>query len=80
MSGLKMMMFDEGAGQEIRCRIISKWCKVDSYVPTKEKLLLEIEKNRPDIVVLDLDLYARIDGIKTTEKIRDRFDIPVWYE
>ncbi len=79
MSGLKLMMFDEGAGQEIRCRFISDWFKIDSYVP-KERLLSEIEKINPDVVVMDLDLYARIDGIDTAEKIRDQFDIPVWYE
>ena len=53
--------------------------KIDSYVP-EEKLLSEIEKINPDVIVIDLDLYARIDGIETTEKIRDQFDIPIWYE
>jgi chemotaxis response regulator CheB len=53
--------------------------KIDSYVP-EERLLSEIEKINPDVIVIDLDLYARIDGIETTEKIRDQFDIPIWYE
>jgi DNA-binding NarL/FixJ family response regulator len=78
MSGLKLMMLNEGIGQEIRCRFISEWFKIDSYVP-QEGLLSQIEKINPDVVVIDLDLYARIDGINTTEKIRDRFDIPVWF-
>jgi DNA-binding NarL/FixJ family response regulator len=77
--GLKLMMVDKGADQEIRYRFISEWFKIDSYVP-KERLFSEIEKINPDVVVIDLKLYARIDGIDTTEKIRDRFDIPVWYE
>jgi len=53
--------------------------KIDSYVP-EERLLSEIEKINPDVIVINLDLYARIDGIETTEKIRDQFDIPIWYE
>jgi DNA-binding response OmpR family regulator len=39
----------------------------------------EIEKTHPDIVIMDLDLYAKIDGIETSRKIRSKFDVPVWY-
>ena len=63
MSEQSVMMFEEGTDKGIRCRFISEWFKIESYLYTREKLLSEIEKNRPDIVVLDLDLYARIDGI-----------------
>ncbi len=80
MPGLKLMMFDEETGQKIRCRFISEWFKIDSYVSGKEGLLSEIKKNNPDVVVLNLDLYAKIDGIETSQIIRTRFDVPVWYE
>jgi chemotaxis response regulator CheB len=46
-------------------------------LPSKEKLLAEIERNRPDVVIMHLDLYGRIDGIETSKKIRNRFGIPV---
>jgi chemotaxis response regulator CheB len=52
---------------------------MDSYVSSKENLLLEIEKIKPDVVVIDLDLYAKIDGIETSLMIRSRFDVPVMY-
>lgn len=52
---------------------------MNSYVYTKENLLSEIEKNKPDVVVMGLDLYATMDGIETSRKIRNRFDIPVMY-
>jgi DNA-binding response OmpR family regulator len=52
---------------------------MNSYVYTKEKLFSEIEKNKPDVVVMDLDLYATIDGIETSRVIRSRFDVPVLY-
>ena len=80
MPGLKMMMIDNGTDQGIRCRFISKWCKVDTFVSGKEGLLSEIEKNKPDVVLIDMNLYARIDGIETTQKIRSQFDIPVLYK
>jgi CheY-like chemotaxis protein len=74
-----LMMFDEGIDWGIRCRYVSEWFKMDSYVSSKEGLLAEIERNMPDVVLLDLDLYARIDGIETSRRIRNRFDVPVVY-
>ena len=76
--GLKLMVID-GIDHRIRCRFISNWFKIDSYVP-KERLLSEIEKINPDVVVIDLDLYARIGGIEAKRKLEGQFDIPVWYE
>ena len=79
MSEQSVMMLEMGTGQGIRCRFVSDWYKIDSYVYTKEKLFSEIEKNSPDVVVLDLDLYKSMDGIETSRRIRNRFDVPVVY-
>ena len=62
-----------------RCQAINGWFKRDSYVSSTEKLLLEIEKVKPDVVVMDLGLYEKIDGIETSRMIRNRFDVPVMY-
>jgi DNA-binding response OmpR family regulator len=72
-------MFDEGFERGIRCRFINDWFKMDSYVSSIEKLLLEIERIKPDAVVLDLDLYEKINGIETSRMIRSRFGVPVMY-
>jgi len=79
MAAQSLMMLDLGFDQRIRCRHISKWYKIDFYVPSKEKLFSEIEKNKPGVVVMDLDLYEKMDGIETSRKIRNRFDVPVVY-
>jgi len=79
MSGLKMMLFEIGPENNIRCRVINGWFKMEYYIYTREKLLSEIERNRPDVVALNLDLYARIDRIETSRMIRSRFYIPVMY-
>ena len=34
----------------------------------------------PDVVVMDLDLYVKIDGVKISKEIRRRFNIPVIYK
>jgi CheY-like chemotaxis protein len=79
MSGLRAMFLDEGSNKNIRCRFISDWCKVESNVNSNASLFLEIEKTHPDVVVMDLDLYAKIDGIETSRRIRSQFDVPVIY-
>jgi CheY-like chemotaxis protein len=69
MPGLKIMMIDSGTDQEIRCRFVSEWYKIDTLVSGKRGLLSEIKKNKPDVVLMDMNLYAKIDGIETTQKI-----------
>ena len=75
MADLLMMLCEKGPENTIRCRAINGWFKRDSYVSSKEKLLLEIEKVKPDVVVMDLDLYARIDGIETSRLIEHIFEL-----
>ena len=79
MPAQSLMMLEMGFDQGIRCRHISEKYKIDFYVSSKEKLFSEIEKNKPDVVVMNLDLYERMDGIETSRKIRSRFDFPVVY-
>ncbi len=80
MEGLRVMLFEAGHGLGIKCRFVSEWFKIDSYVPDKKRLLSEIERNKPDVVLVDMNLYAKIYGIETTQKIRSQFDIPVLYK
>ena len=79
MSLQSVMKLEMGTDQTIRCRFVSKWFKIDSYVYTKEGMFSEIEKNKPDVVLMDLDLYEKMDGIETSRRIRNRFDVPVVY-
>ncbi len=37
------------------------------------------QMDMPDAVVMDLDLYEKIDGIETSRRIRSQFDIPLMY-
>ncbi|WP_026951079.1 hybrid sensor histidine kinase/response regulator [Algoriphagus mannitolivorans] len=44
-----------------------------------EKALEILDENRADIVMMDINLAGELDGIKTTEIINEKFDIPVVY-
>lgn len=44
-----------------------------------EKALEILETDMADIVMMDINLAGKLDGIKTTEIINEKFDIPVVY-
>ncbi|MDF2159213.1 ATP-binding protein [Algoriphagus sp. CAU 1675] len=44
-----------------------------------EKALDLLEENHSDIVMMDINLAGELDGIKTTEIINEKYDIPVVY-
>lgn len=44
-----------------------------------EKALEILEHNKADIVMMDINLAGKLDGIRTTEIINEKFDIPVIY-
>lgn len=46
---------------------------------TGEKALELLEENFVDIVMMDINLAGELDGIKTTEIINEKYDIPVVY-
>jgi len=69
MPGLKAMFLDEGLNKNIRCRFICDCCNIESYVYSNARLFSEIEKTHLDVVVMDLNLYAKIDGIETSRRI-----------
>ena len=79
MPGLRAMFLDRGPNGNIRCRFICDFCRIESHVRSIARLFLEIEKTNPDVVVMDLNLYAKIDGIETSRMIRCQFDVPVMY-
>ena len=75
---LKLMIFENGTDKEIRYRLLSRWLLISSSVSDTEKMFYEIEKYKPDVVVINLDLYERIGGIETMQMIKDRFDVNIW--
>src|SRR5690606_25431561 len=44
-----------------------------------EKALEILDTNKADIVMMDINLAGKLDGIRTTEIINEKFDIPVIY-
>ena len=52
---------------------------VVSICSNGEEAISGIEERRPDLVLMDIRLDGRLDGIETAELIRKRHDLPVVY-
>jgi DNA-binding LytR/AlgR family response regulator len=53
--------------------------EVTGIIPRGEDALLHIEDNHPDILLLDINLKGKLDGIETAEAMQKTHNIPVIY-
>jgi PAS domain S-box-containing protein len=51
--------------------------EVTSVVDTGKKAIAKAEKDKPDLILMDIRIKGEMDGIDTAEIIRNRFGIPV---
>lgn len=54
-------------------------CNVIALISTGEDALRFIEKELPDLVLMDIKLRGEMDGVDTAEIIKDKWKIPVIY-
>jgi PAS domain S-box-containing protein len=67
-------------GKDIELRLKKLGYRVAGMVSTGKKALEMIEASTsPDLILMDVKLKGKIDGIETAEIIRNRFDIPMIY-
>lgn len=53
--------------------------QVSAVVSSGEEAIREAEKNRPDLVLMDIRIKGEMDGTETARILRERFDVPVVY-
>lgn len=61
-----------------RC-LINLGYDVSGVYANGQGALRHLQNNRPDLIVMDVDLQGDRDGIRTAEQIRDLYGIPVIY-
>ena len=66
-------------GAKISMQLTSLGYEVTGIVPRGEEAIMHVKENRPDIVLLDINLKGKIDGIETAKKIHEESDIPIIY-
>ena len=52
---------------------------VSGKASTGEDAIINVGKNRPDLVLMDINLKGEMSGIEAASQIRDLFNIPVIY-
>jgi CheY-like chemotaxis protein len=53
--------------------------KVVSIIESGEEAVTEVIKEKPDLVLMDIKLSKKMDGIEAAEKIHSVIDIPIIY-
>jgi PAS domain S-box-containing protein len=53
--------------------------QVSAVVSSGEQAIREAEKNRPDLVLMDIRIKGEMDGTEVARLLRERFDVPVVY-
>ncbi len=64
---------------DLRARLSGLGYRVVGMVPSGEDALLQVEQQRPAIVLMDIVIKGKLDGVQTAQLIRERFHIPVIY-
>jgi CheY-like chemotaxis protein len=67
------------AAEDIRRRLVSWGYDVSAVVATGEDAIQSAERIHPDVVLMDIHLKGRMDGVEAAERIRARLNVPVIY-
>lgn len=70
---------DITAAQHLTQSLLRLGYQAPNVARTGEEVIEKVGENLPDIILMDIVLDGRIDGICAVEKIRSRIDIPVIY-
>ena len=65
--------------EDIRKCVLNCNYDVIGIVPTGQNALLIVKEQKPDLILMDIMLEGKLDGIETAEKIIRKHDIPVIY-
>jgi DNA-binding LytR/AlgR family response regulator len=66
-------------GANISLQLTSLGYEVSGIVPRGEEALVHLKENQPDIVLMDINLKGKIDGVETALLMQQEFDIPIIY-
>lgn len=64
-------------GQSMQITLETQGYKITEIVATGEAALDSVKNNVPDLVIMDIELAGKIDGISTARTIRRNYDLPV---
>jgi DNA-binding LytR/AlgR family response regulator len=66
-------------GAKISMQLTTLGYEVTGILPRGEEVLHHLKENKPDIIILDIQLKGKMDGIETAALVEQHFHIPVIY-
>jgi signal transduction histidine kinase len=81
MTKTKVMVVEDEriVALNLQRRLAKLGYEVSSVVTSGSEALRHIEQDRPDIVLMDVNIEGDIDGIETASRIPEEYNIPVIY-
>jgi DNA-binding LytR/AlgR family response regulator len=66
-------------GAKISMQLTSLGYEVTGILPRGEEVILHAKENKPDIILLDINLKGKLDGIETALALQQQGSIPIIY-
>ena len=66
-------------GAKISMQLTNLGYEVTGIIPRGEEAIVHVTQNKPDIVLLDINLKGDLDGIETATKMQETANIPIIY-
>lgn len=66
-------------GAKISMQLTTLGYEVTGLLPRGEEAISHVKENKPDIVLLDINLKGKLDGIETALQMQKLADIPIIY-
>ncbi len=63
--------------EDLSEKLVGLGFEVTTVVPSGEEALQEIHKLRPEVILMDIKLSGKWDGVETTERINKEYNIPI---
>ena len=81
MAETKIMIVEDEwiTADDIKMSLQSLGYTVASVVSSGEEAIQKAEKDRPDLVLMDIVLQGEMDGIEAANQIHSCYDIPIIY-
>jgi two-component system, cell cycle sensor histidine kinase and response regulator CckA len=81
MSNAHILIVEDEAivAKNIQMELSSMGYAVPTIAACGEEALQKATETPPDLVLMDISLKGAMDGVETTERMQERFDVPVVY-
>lgn len=81
MSAIKILIVEDEMiiGAKISMQLVALGYEVSGILPRGEDAVVHAQENKPDIVLLDINLKGKIDGIETATQLQLKGDMPIIY-